>query len=71
MVLIRRERAGTGIASALGGNVKKTFELGSSNPLIILDDADLGKGFPVAILGRQDVFTEINHCSRTYRRTIS
>ncbi|WP_167356168.1 hypothetical protein [Chryseobacterium jejuense] len=52
MVLTRRERADTSIASGLGGNVKKTFERGSSEPLVILDDADLDKRFPVIIFGR-------------------
>jgi succinate-semialdehyde dehydrogenase/glutarate-semialdehyde dehydrogenase len=47
------EKAGASIASAAGRNIKKaTLELGGSDPLIILDDADLDAAFSAAIYGR-------------------
>ena len=47
------EKAGASIASAAGRNIKKaTLELGGSDPLIILDDADIDAAFSAAIYGR-------------------
>jgi succinate-semialdehyde dehydrogenase/glutarate-semialdehyde dehydrogenase len=53
VMLTGSEKAGASIAAAAGRNIKKaTLELGGSDPLIILDDADLDAAFSASIYGR-------------------
>lgn len=47
------EKAGSSVASIAGKNIKKTvLELGGSDPLIVLPDADMKKGASVALQSR-------------------
>ena len=53
VMLTGSEKAGASIAAAAGRNIKKaTLEFGGSDPLIILDDADLDAAFSASIYGR-------------------
>lgn len=53
VMLTGSKRAGASIASAASKNVKKaTLELGGSDPLIVLDDANIDEAVSAAVYGR-------------------